>query len=148
MYRLRSLLLLLPLLLAACTTNDGDIGEYFGEWAVDEVTIDSHLVETYPYGRVYWRFQADLLVVNLMGENHVDNRGWIARWTEADGHLTVDFDQRLNEESSLGRIPAELLIPPQQTTSMQILLKTTRALVLCYLNDRGETITFTLRKIF
>ncbi len=79
-------------LLAGCTRNNGDIGDWFGTWQMTEVTANGTADKDYEKN-VFWKFQNNviaLLRVNTGAGDHSRSQVW-GTWEDADGYLYLDF---------------------------------------------------------
>lgn len=54
--------------LAACTQNDKVIGDRFGMWKVNEITINGETDTDYHHN-MFWSFQANVICMKLASEN-------------------------------------------------------------------------------
>lgn len=88
------------LALAGCTRNGGDIGPWFGTWAIDSVTVDGQELTLDPLGRgsaYYLQFQRSVVCLRYTDELHDGGESY-GTWTDAEdaaGHrmLLVTFDR-------------------------------------------------------
>jgi len=72
---------------AGCTQNNGDIGEWFGEWHLRSIEINGTDDASYT-GDVLWKFQnniVEMVVVNDTGHSHTEHYG---TWS-ADGSVLI-----------------------------------------------------------
>lgn len=76
-------------LLGACTHNDGDIGYFFGQWKLVEITADDKVLESYG-GNMFWSFQSSTIEVKTIGENHVATQSF-GDFRNADNTLFLSF---------------------------------------------------------
>lgn len=61
------LTLLLAVLAAGCTQNNGHIGRIFGSWYLEEATIDGVPMELPVDTETFFSFQSDIVLVTLKG---------------------------------------------------------------------------------
>lgn len=78
------------LMVASCTTNNGDIGPWFGTWRVTEITTDGVADADYR-GNMFFKFQSTVFEMLLVYDDHgTENRFGI--WNDdGKGNLTVSF---------------------------------------------------------
>lgn len=142
---------LLPLLLAAiaaaCTHNDGDIGPWFGTWAMTGMTVNGETPQDFNPTANVWEFQSELVTIRLLGEHHdIDGASW-GTWHEADGHLYLDFTHN-SQQSGPGEYdaPAWLMMENSKVIDLTITDRGKRTMVLRYSAPGGQIITYTLKK--
>ena len=89
-----SLLLLTALLaVAACTHNNGDIGNWFGTWNIEEVAADGVAVNLDPanVGAHYFlQFQTSVVCLRHDDTRHNGGASY-GTWQENDDQFTLDF---------------------------------------------------------
>lgn len=63
------------ILLTACTHNNGDIGDLFGKWQLQEVKNEK---ETISYNHIFYNFQHAVVILQYLESTHVvkDARGY------------------------------------------------------------------------
>lgn len=90
--------LLLLLSLTGCTRNNGDIGNWFGKWQLEQLTIggvpDSFVAE----GRFFWDFQNDIVRIDCVQpyEHEVDY--CIGTWSQpSDNTMIINFSHTSDE---------------------------------------------------
>lgn len=110
---MRKFLKLLPialicLLSGACTSNNGDIGNWFGTWYLEKITIDDQLDTEYT-GDIFWQFQNNVVCMLQPGEYHTTTFHW-GTWQEQGNHLILDYDHPRNSDSQ----DAQKFTPPAQ----------------------------------
>ena len=80
------ILLAAMLMVASCTTNNGDIGPWFGTWRVTEITTDGVADADYQ-GNMFFKFQSTVFEMLLVHDDHgTENRFGI--WND-DGKGTL-----------------------------------------------------------
>ena len=85
-----STLILAIMSLCGCTCNDGDIGNWFGTWHLDEMTIGGETDTSYG-GDLFWQFQNNVFCMRKVTEYHEYYPRW-GTWAEIDGKtLRLDF---------------------------------------------------------
>lgn len=93
MHRVASLaVIVLTGVLAGCTRNNGDIGDWFGTWQMTEVAADGVADEGYA-ANVFWKFQNNvisLVRVNTGTGEHSRSQVW-GTWKDEDDYLFLDF---------------------------------------------------------
>lgn len=143
--------IILPLLLAAvttgCTHNDGDIGPWFGTWAMSGMTVDGETPKDFNPTATVWEFQSELVVIRLLGEHHdIDAASW-GTWREADGHLYLDYTHN-SQHTGLSEYdaPVWLMMENDSVIDLTIAERGNRSMILRYSAPDGRIITYTLKK--
>ena len=94
------------LMVASCTTNNGDIGPWFGTWRVTKITTDG--VDDADYqGNMFFKFQSTVFEMLLVHDDHgTENRFGI--WNDdGKGTLTVSFPDANHEPLPQSHMRAE-----------------------------------------
>ena len=100
------ILLAAMLMVASCTTNNGDIGPWFGTWRVTEITTDGVADADYR-GNMFFKFQSTVFEMLLVHDDHgTENRFGI--WNDdGKGNLTVSFPDANHEPLPQSHMMAE-----------------------------------------
>ena len=100
------ILLAAMLMVASCTTNNGDIGPWFGMWRVTEITTDGVADADYQ-GNMFFKFQSTVFEMLLVHDDHgTENRFGI--WNDdGKGTLTVSFPDANHEPLPQSHMRAE-----------------------------------------
>lgn len=130
------IILLIGVVAAGCTHNNGDIGPLFGKWKVTSIVAEGITADPYQ-GNVFWDFQSHTISVSEQMPNHDYSQGF-GNWSMSGDELTIDFPDETRQP------PAASLLP--SSCRLQVLkLNTGHAIFLLHRAD-GATITFTLKK--
>lgn len=82
------------LVLASCTTNNGDIGPWFGMWKVAEIRCDGVREEQYG-GNIFFKFQSTVFEEVIESEHHTTGEAFGQWRNDEPGQLVVWFpDER------------------------------------------------------
>lgn len=93
--------LLFILALTSCMHNDGDIGNLFGTWKIETITIDGEKDTKYE-GDVFVQFQTE--VVRLVQvEHNYDYVEYFGRWSRESNNLLLDLHYTV--DASVTSIP-------------------------------------------
>ncbi|MCM1077706.1 MAG: lipocalin-like domain-containing protein [Bacteroides sp.] len=82
-------------ILSGCTHNNGDIGDFFGEWRVEKITADGQPIRLYedlPDSPILytWAFQGNIIRINtLLSHNRFYD--CFGTWSDVDEILTLRF---------------------------------------------------------
>lgn len=100
------ILLAAMLMVASCTTNNGDIGPWFGTWRVTEITTDGVADADYR-GNMFFKFQSTVFEMLLVYDDHgTENRFGV--WNDdGKGTLTVSFPDANHEPLPQSHMRAE-----------------------------------------
>lgn len=141
--------LVIAVISAGCTCNDGDIGPWFGSWSMSEMTVDGRTPDGFDPTATVWEFQSSLIRISLLGEHHtMDDMSW-GTWHESDGHLYLDYTHPSDKyENSNGEYeaPSWLLIQKNSVADLAILERGKRRMTLEYITPEGEKVVYTLKK--
>lgn len=94
---------LLALSLNACTHNNGDIGDLFGTWKLQSITINNESDTAYQCN-VLWKFQSSIIsMVKADDTTHTKAESW-GTWSYAndDTQLILDFTHTDNDNPGVG----------------------------------------------
>lgn len=143
------LAVLMSTIISGCTHNNGDIGEWFGTWKVTEITIDGVTDTTYT-GNMFWLFQASVICMRTMDDNHGYTDHW-GSWKELpDAHLEFNFTHHDNdnEPGSWKYRPAPASRLPVAVSILNISSLSRSSATLSYTTSTTppSTITYHLRK--
>lgn len=92
-----SILGLVAMLLAGCTHNNGDIGDLFGSWVLEEVSIDGAPTTIAEDDETTFSFQANVVRVVLHYSDGYFHLSYLGTWTRHDDTLDFDFTHHNNE---------------------------------------------------
>ena len=100
------ILLAAMLMVASCTTNNGDIGPWFGTWRVTAITPDGVADADYR-GNMFFKFQSTVFEMLLVYDDHgTENRFGV--WNDdGKGTLTVSFPDANHEPLPQSHMRAE-----------------------------------------
>lgn len=74
-----------------CTHNNGYIGDWFGTWRLEEITVDGRPDPDYPRPAMIWKFQNSVMQMLMPNDyTHQDNTS-TGTWHTADGYLYIDY---------------------------------------------------------
>jgi len=134
-----------------CTRNNGDIGNIFGTWHLDEVATDN--VPDADYDRnIFWHFQNNII---MMTWEYTDTPTpsfleAMGTWEEDDEYLFLNFTHHSGDPES----PSPLYIPFKEThlpygsiSALHIEKKTSSKMILTFASQEdGKIFTYTLSK--
>lgn len=143
--------LLLMTITGSCTRNNGDIGDYFGEWRLERLTADGEEVALYTEKsgvELYtWGFQGRLIqIVEILPRHeYIEHTG---SWREDGDILELNFGYSDNEPGHLPgyRAPEALHLVCDGITRLHIDRFKHRRMVLSYVSDKGVLYTYYLKR--
>lgn len=146
-FQLMAVSVLACLAMTGCTHNDGDIGEWFGEWHLQSIEIDGVADADYD-GDVLWKFQNNIVDMVIVEKNGHSREERFGTWTAGDSTLTLDFSHSddLNAPGTGKYAPPAQTLLPSGVTGLKILKLTSQEIMLQYEPASGEKIVYTLRK--
>ncbi|MBQ4344614.1 MAG: lipocalin-like domain-containing protein [Muribaculaceae bacterium] len=83
-------LLVIFIILPSCTRNDGNIGDYFGRWKLEKITLDGD-VRVYKYNNIFWSFQSSIIEMDEVNELYHSKISHYGSWFVEDDSLVLDF---------------------------------------------------------
>ncbi len=140
------LLLLCALCLSSCMQHNGDIGDWFGTWHLQTITIDGNEDTAYQ-GNYFFQFQTDKVRLSEVATNYPELLDeCFGRWKQDDNTLTLDFSYTSNSGDYWTPWPGTHL--QKGINHLQILTLTSKTLILTLHTptDPSQTITYTLTK--
>lgn len=82
------------LMLSGCTRNNGDIGKWFGNWQVEQITANGEPWQNTADGQYFWEFQNNIIKIVCVAPNFYDHEAYycIGTWQQtSDNTITLDF---------------------------------------------------------
>lgn len=148
----RILTIILPLLFAACTHNNGDIGHLFGSWVLTSMTVDGEAVEEpYPDADTFLMFQGKIAMVRVIDDRSSLLTYRMATWTREGNIIALDFTHRDDDNgpgTSIYEAPAWLMLTNKAVNDMQILSLTSGNMHLRHVTPDGDIVEYKFRKTF
>lgn len=122
----------------SCVQNDGRIGDWFGTWRLESITIDGTPAPDYAPPYLIWKFQSSVIQI-LQPDDVEHTAGYcIGTWEQ------VDKDLRLNFTWHIGTPPDVTLLAPE--SNLEILKLTGGEIHLRYITSDGRTVLYVLKK--
>lgn len=63
-------LIFISLIFSGCTQNNGNVGDLFGSWVLDSMTVDGQTAELPDAFYTTWSFQGEILMVTAVDQYH------------------------------------------------------------------------------
>lgn len=87
--------------LAGCTHNNGDIGELFGTWKLEEITVDGDADTAYR-DNVVWKFQSSIIEMQEIYDGIHETANSFGTWSRQADVMKLDFTHTDNEHPEPG----------------------------------------------
>lgn len=131
--------LLLQLICAGCTHNNGNIGNFFGQWKLTDIIINDESLPDYE-GNVYWSFQNSTINIKEINSNHIAKNCY-GNWKEYNGNMVVDFpDNNEQDYTALHTIKLGRL------SELEIIVENNRHMILKYIPNSKTNIVYKFDK--
>lgn len=149
---MKKLILILSavLTLCACRVNNGDIGDFFGSWLVESLTVDGVTPEDFDNESSYWEFQNNIIKVTYVSDR-LETEGRWGTWTDEGQHLLLDFTHYENGvEPGTGqyKAPEWLYMPQGRVIDLTFASRSSKRMKLWFTDSEGARIEYSLRKIW
>lgn len=149
---IHSLLLAVLLIFAAgCTTNNGDIGPYYGSWNIEKITIDGVEQTSWKSDGTWtvWSFQNDIIEV-MRGDALQDTEKRYGTWEQKGDMLELNFthhDDKFSDENYMYGAPTWIYMTTGIINSLHIDNISSKNMSLTLTDPEGRKIVYTLRKL-
>lgn len=139
--------LLLGLMTAGCTHNNGPHDSIYGTWKLESMTIDDNPDYAYQ-GNMVWKFQNDIIEMDLIDDRAHTTDHRFGTWTLTDSELLLDFS---HSDNNYG--PGEGIYKPFEVTrllsgnsALHILSKDSSKITLRYETLSGALVVYYLKR--
>lgn len=136
------MLAVVALALGGCMQHNGYIGDWFGTWKVESITVDGSREPDYA-GNLFFQFQSDIVRMVEVGacQSYSDRFG---SWEEEGSTLVLDFSYKADVSGPFIPLPASHL--DRDRNLLHIDSKSSRNMQWTLDKPDGTTITYTLKK--
>ena len=138
-------------IIAACTHNDGNIGDWFGAWKLREITINGTPDAAYG-GNMFWKFQSATIEICVLDEYHGRTDSW-GSWEEVTSSsgkvLRLNFTHSDNDHpvgSSKYSPPKVTHLPAATISDLDVLQLNSKNLHLRYVAPDATVYEYTFTK--
>lgn len=132
----------------SCTRNNGDIGDYFGTWKLEQITINNKKDTEYK-GNIFWGFQSSVFTMKEVNDTlHTKSEHW-GTWEEQNDKLILNFthSDNSNPQSSFKYSPAKATYLPANSISiLDIITLSGNEMKLQYTDSIGNIFNYDLTK--
>lgn len=143
---------ILSIMSAACTHNDGDIGDLFGVWRLTELTADGTHVDLYGDADVDglqacdWAFQGNVVKIEMIYP-YYDHDASYGIWSREGDRLLIDFSHTSGESINFDP-PAELHLEARGVTSLTMTEMSRTRMTGWYVDSEGVRYEYHLRRLY
>ncbi len=123
---------------AGCTRNNGDIGDWFGTWRVETITIDGEPDVDYAPPYMIWKFQSSIMQILVPDDYYHSATTATGSWHEEDGRLYIDFTWDLGTPGAISHLPPKCELTILKLSGSRIELQ--------YDSTDGKTYIYYLKK--
>ena len=137
---------LIAIVAFGCTRNDGDIGPWFGQWKLVELTRGGAPVADYQ-DNIFFSFQNNVFqIITVKGE--FDGAICWASWTDGGSAITIDFAHREDNsgETDWNYTPPAVLGFSRETTVLDVVKLSGSEIILRQTSDGGPVYIYRLKK--
>lgn len=136
------MLAVIVLTLGGCMQHNGDIGDWFGTWKLEAMTIDGAEDPSYE-GNIFFKFQTGLvsMVEVYPYQEYTDRFG---TWQEVGSTLILDFGYTSDNKEAFTPLPATRLAADENLLNIDH--KSSRSMRWTLHKPDGSTITYSLKK--
>ncbi len=145
--RIMLLAILVAMMAGGCTQNNGNIGDLFGEWRLEELKADGKPQKLYDDEVLLytWEFQNSLVFIQTIMP-HQDYRTSRGTWTREGDILAIDFSHRDNDGPYLA--PEALHLENGGVTPLHVITLDGKNLRAEYTATDGVKYEYVLRKAY
>lgn len=145
------LIISLALFFNACTHNNGDIGELFGTWKLQSITINNSLDTNYQ-NNILWKFQSSIIsMIKTNDATHDRFESW-GTWEYANDGSQIIFDfTHFDNDNPVGADKysplSETHLPKATKIRLDIKKLNGNEMILSYIDDsNGDSYIYKLKK--
>ncbi len=144
-------LIIIALSFNACTHNNGDIGDIFGTWKLESITINGENDTTYQ-NNILWKFQASIISMIRANDITHDRLETWGSWSFADDEtkLLLNFTHTDDYNPNMGSTKysplPETYLPKSTTSTLSIITLNGDNMILLYNSEDGNKYIFKFKK--
>lgn len=141
-----SLMMIVAVIVMSCTHNNGDIGEYFGTWKLESMTVNGEHDGEYG-GDIFWKFQSSVFCMEQVNERLDTENRW-GTWSDDGKVLRLDFSHHddAHPEGSAFYSPFPATHIPTGISELVIMSMGGSRMELQYTGVGGNVIVYKLKK--
>ncbi len=141
-----SLIMIVAVIAMSCTRNNGDIGEYFGTWKLESMTVNGELDGEYG-GDIFWKFQSSVFCMEQVNERHDTENRW-GTWEDDGKVLRLNFTHHddAHPEGASIYSPFPVTRISNGISELAIMSMDEAQMGLQYIDSVGSVIVYKLKK--
>lgn len=142
--------LLLTATLCACRVNNGDIGDFFGSWLLESMTVDGVEPDDFDGESTYWEFQNNIIRITLVSP-YLDTQTRWGTWTDDGSQLFLNFthyEDGVEPGTEHYKAPEWLDMPTNEVIALTFENRGSRRMTLWRNDSLGRRVVYSLRKIW
>lgn len=134
------------LTLGGCMQHNGRIGDWFGTWKLESITVDGADAPDYA-DNIFFQFQTDIVrIVEVEPQVSNSYSDCFGTWASEGSTLTLEFSYEADGKPN-GFTPMEETLLDRGTNTLHIAASSARSMTWTrQLPDSGPTVTYTLKK--
>lgn len=143
-------ILTFSILFISCRVNNGDIGNLFGSWSMYSMTVDGMTPEGFDPDTTFWEFQNNIVCISYVGFMYDKESRW-GTWSDENDELLLNFTHSshgMPAGTGQYRSPEWLGFPPNSVIRLNYISCSSKNMELSWRNEAGETLIYSLRKIW
>lgn len=148
MKTIRYIISVIVLILCACTQNSGRIGDLFGSWLLDSMTVDGKNAALPEGTYTTFSFQGNVIMVSLIEGPELATKQY-GTWIRTDNNIILDFTHSSDEvDNGNGgyKAPIWLGFPPSGWFDLYISTLNSGKMTLIWNDTNGHNRVYTFTK--
>lgn len=140
----------IAVVLCGCRFNNGDIGDFFGSWLLESMTVDGAEPEDFDGESTYWEFQNNIIRISRVS-SYLDIESRWGTWIDDGSQLFLDFthyEDGVDPGSGQYRAPEWLDMPQNEVIALTFEKRASRRMTLWRTDALGRRVVYSLRKIW
>lgn len=139
-------ILVVSIIIASCTHNNGDVGEYFGTWKLENISVNGENDAAY-VGDIFWKFQSSVFCMEQVNDRFDTENRW-GTWMNDGKMLRLDFSHYddAHPEGADFYSPFPVTRIPNGVTDLSIISMFGSSMQLQYTGEDGNVVGYKLKK--
>lgn len=142
--------LFVTVVLCGCRVNNGDIGDFFGSWLLESMTVDGVEAEDFDSESTFWEFQNNIIKITRVTPQLNSDGRW-GTWVDNGSQLFLDFthyEDGVAPGTGSYQAPEWLDMPQNEIIALTFDKRASRRMILWRTDALGRRIAYSLRKIW
>ncbi len=143
----RYFIVIIALFLASCQ-NNGNIGDLFGTWRVDEYTVDG-VIQTNKVKQTTFSFQSGVVYVAVLLNEYQQHIARYGTWVDNGDTFILNFthfDDSTPQGTDIYAVPEWLGMTSEEVIIMKVDKHTSSDMEWSWIDDKGVTRIYKLHK--